>query len=140
MDAVAHFYSGPQLGNGISIYSGSRRQMGSGLWGTVQRIAIPILSKHVPRLGRTVVNKALDVLSGAASDALSHRASFLNSVKTRGRNQAKETLNELMRQTGGRRSIKRRKSASKKRPPTKRRKTKKTKSQKGNGRRSRFLW
>ena len=37
MDTVANFYSGPQVGNGIAVYSGSRRQMGSGLWGTIQR-------------------------------------------------------------------------------------------------------
>ena len=78
MDAVANFYSRPQVGNGIPIYSGSRRQMGSGLWGTIQRIARPILAKFVPRLGKTVANKSRNVLSGAASDALNQRSSFID--------------------------------------------------------------
>lgn len=141
MDAVAHFYSRPQVGNGIPIYSGSRRQMGSGLWGTIQRIARPILAKFVPRLGKTVANKALDVLSGAASDALNQRSSFIDSLKARGRVQAQETMDELMRQTGGRRAVKRRKSSSKKRPPAKRPKRKKKKqARRRNNSRARHPW
>ena len=70
MDAVAHFYSRPQVGGGITFYSGSRRQMGSGLWGTIQRIARPILAKFMPRIGRTVADKTISALAGAASDAL----------------------------------------------------------------------
>ena len=68
MDAVASFYSGPQVGNGIPVYSGSRRQMGSGLWGTIQRIARPILAKFMPRFGRTIADKTTNALAGAASD------------------------------------------------------------------------
>ena len=121
MDAVAHFYSGPQSGNGIPIYSGSRRQLGSGLWGTIQRIARPILAKFVPRLGKTVANKAIGVLAGAASDALNHRNSFVDSMKSRGQMQVQETIEDLMRQSGGQRSVKRRKASTpKKRPPAKR--------------------
>jgi len=97
MDAVAHFYSGPQSGNGIPIYSGNRRQMGSGLWGTIQRIARPILAKFVPRLGKTVV---IGVIAGAASDALNHRNSFVVSMKSRRQMQVQETMEDLMRQSG----------------------------------------
>lgn len=141
MDAVANFYSRPQVGNGIPIYSGSRRQMGSGLWGTIQRIARPILAKFVPRLGKTVANKALDVLSGAASDALNQRSSFIDSLKARGRVQAQETMDELMRQTGGRRAVKLRKSSSKKRPPAKRpKRKKKTQARRRNSSRARYPW
>ena len=116
MDDVAHFYSGPQVGNGIAIYSGSRRQMGSGLWGTIQRIARPILSKYVPRLGRKMASRSPDVLTGAASDALSQR--LFNSFQARGRAAPQEAMDELMRQSGGRRSIKRHLSTSKKHPVT----------------------
>ena len=115
MDAVANFYSGPQTGNGFPVYSGSRRQMGSGLWGTLQRIARPILAKYMPRIGRTVADKTIDVLSGAASDALNRRGSFVESLKARGR----ETMDDLMHQSGGKRGVKRRASrkSSRKRPP-----------------------
>lgn len=138
MDAVANFYSRPQIGNGIPIYSGSRRQMGSGLWGTIQRIALPILAKFVPRLGKTVATKAVDVLTGAASDALNQRSNFIDSLKARGRVKAQETMDELMRQTGGRRAVKRRKSSSKRRPPAKRPKKKKTSRR--NSSRARYPW
>lgn len=100
--------------------------MGSGLWGTIQRIARPILAKFVPRLGKTVANKAIGVLAGAASDALNHRNSFVDSMTSRGRMQAQETMEDLMRQSGGRQPAKRRKASSpKKRPPAKRPKPKK---------------
>ena len=118
MDAVANFYSGPQVGNGIPVYSGSRRQMGSGLWGTIQRIARPILAKFTPRFGRTVADKTISALAGAASDALNQRSSFADSLKARGKVHLQETMNFLMRQTGGKRGVKRRLTGS--RPSRKR--------------------
>jgi hypothetical protein len=127
MDAVANFYSGPQLGNGIPIYSGSRRQMGSGLWGTIQRIARPILAKFMPRFGRTAADKAISALAGAASDALNHRSNFADSFKARGKAYVQETLDDLMRQSGGRRGMKRQRRASskpaRKQPPTKKKRS-----------------
>ena len=123
MDAVANFYSGPQVGNGITVYSGNRRQMGSGLWGTIQRIARPILAKFMPRIGRNVANRTLNTLAGAASDALNQRSSFADSLKARGQVHVQETLDDLMRQSGGKRGVKRRranKKPSRKRPPKKR--------------------
>ena len=100
--------------------------MGSGLWGTIQRIARPILAKFVTRLGKTVANEAIGVIAGAASDALNHRNSFVDSMRSRGQMQVQETMEDLMRQSGGRRSVKRYKSSNpKKRPPAMRPKKKK---------------
>ena len=81
MDAVAHFYSGPQAGSGIPIYSGSRRQMGSGLWSTIQRIARPILARFLPSNAKVLASKAIGAVAGAASDALANRSSFGESLK-----------------------------------------------------------
>lgn len=122
MDPVASFYSAPQIGSGIPIYAGSRRQLGSGLWGTLQRIARPILAKFVPRIGKTVATRAINVLAGAASDALNQRSSFLDSLKTRGKLEAQKALNAIAKQQrGGRRGKKRRAS----RKPSKNRKASK---------------
>ena len=97
--------------------------MGSGLWGTIQRIARPILAKFMPRIGRNVANRTLNTLAGAASDALNQRSSFADSLKARGQVHVQETLDDLMRQTGGKRGVKRRrvnKKPSQKRAPKKR--------------------
>jgi hypothetical protein len=92
--------------------------MGSGLWGTLQRIARPILAKFMPRFGRTIADKTIHALAGAASDALNQRSSFVESLKARGKAHAEETLDDLMRQTGGKR--RRRKQPARKRSPKKR--------------------
>lgn len=107
MDPIATFYSRPQVGSAIQIYSGSRRQMGSGLWGTIQRIARPILTKFLPRLGSTVANKAINVLAGAASDALNQRSSFTQALKTRGKAQLRSVVDGFVQQRGGKRAVKR---------------------------------
>ena len=97
--------------------------MDSGLWGTIQRIALPILAKFRPQIRRTA-NRALSVLAGAASDALNQRSSFADSLKSRGKVQVQETLDDFMQQMGGKRGVKRRQRAniktSRKRPPKKR--------------------
>jgi hypothetical protein len=136
MDPVATFYSGPQLGSGIQIYSRSRRQVGSGLWGTLQRLARPILTKFLPRIGSTVANKAINVLAGAASDALNQRSSFGEALKTRGKAQLRSVVDRFLQQRGGKRGVKRR--AMRKPSKGKRRKTsqgKKRKPSKGKQRR-----
>ena len=91
--------------------------MGSGLWGTIQRIARPILAKFMPRFGRTIADKTIHALAGAASDALNQRSGFVDSLKARGKAPAQETLDDLMRQTGGKR---RRRQPARKPPPKKR--------------------
>ena len=120
MDPIATFYSRPQVGSGIQIYSGSRRQLGSGLWGTLQRIARPILTKFLPRIGSTVVNKAINVLAGAASDALNQRSSFAEALKTRGKAQLRSVVDGFVQHRGGRRGVKR--QAVRKPPQKKKRK------------------
>lgn len=149
MDAVAHFYSGPQAGSGIPIYSGSRRQMGSGLWSTIQRIARPILARFLPSNAKVLASKAIGAVAGAASDALANRSSFGESLKARAKVETQQTLDDIMRQTGGRRrSVKRRrfrssssKPTKKARKPTKARKTRTVANQRrSTKRRARFPW
>ena len=57
-----------QVGSGLSVFSGVRRQRGHGFFGSILRAAAPLLKQGAKRLGRHVletgVNVAGDLMSG----------------------------------------------------------------------------
>jgi hypothetical protein len=124
MDPVAEFYSGSQIGHGMPVYSGSRRQMGGGLWSTIQRIALPIMRKIIPRFGKAAAQKLVNVGAHALTDALENRSGFVDAVRSHGSLAVRQTLADLMRQSGGSRRQRKRKAPARKRTKSvKRRKT-----------------
>jgi hypothetical protein len=70
-DPVADFYSKPQVGSGISIFQGGRRQAGGGIFASIQRFAVPILRRIGQKLlniAPTVGSKALEVVKETVAD------------------------------------------------------------------------
>ena len=64
MDATASFYSRP---TGIShYYSGSRRQVGGGIFGSLSRFILPKLKEF----GKSAAERVLDTAANVASDVI----------------------------------------------------------------------
>lgn len=85
-DIIKDFYSQPQSGLGLAVYSGTRRQLGGSFLSGLARFALPILKK----LG----GKALGIASRVASDVVTNKQPFKESLK---RHAKEEFLNTVGR-------------------------------------------
>ena len=135
MDRTAAFYSIPTYthGGGIPIFSGSRRQRGGSIFGSLKRFFMPILYG----LGKKVAKQGARQAVGLAKDVVGDAFMFRNvndSVKRHGKRRAlnltryaaDEGLGTLEKMIGsGRRRRKRRAQSSRKRKQS----TKRTVSQ-----------
>jgi len=75
MDRTAAYYSGPSFhysGNGgaFGVYSGSRRQRGGGIFGSLARLILPVASSVGKRILRQGARTAIDLTKNVVSDAL----------------------------------------------------------------------
>ena len=70
-DPVAEFYSRPQVGHGITIYKGNKKQTGGGMFATISRFAIPIMRRikevFVPKLKTAALEVAKNTLADVVS-------------------------------------------------------------------------
>ena len=91
MDRTANFYAQPSYvaRGGFPIFSGSRRMRGGGIFGSLARLALPL----VKSVGKSVLNAgkrhALGLAKDVAMDALAGR-NIAQSVKRRGLNRLKQ--------------------------------------------------
>lgn len=138
-DPVADFYSKPQVGSGIAIFQGNRRQTGGGIFASIQRFAVPILRRIGQRLlsvAPSVGAKAMEVVKDTISDVRSGKR-LGDSLKSNISNKIQKTLNDYTtdqsgsgkrrrwRRKNGINRKRKKKSAVKKGGITKRRKKKK---------------
>jgi hypothetical protein len=76
-------------GRGMPVYAGERRQMGGNLFGTIKRIALPLLYKLLPvlkTLGKRAASSALSVGSGIAGDMIAGRFKEIpKNIRSRGK-------------------------------------------------------
>jgi len=93
-DPIADFYSRPQLGSGIAIYQGNRRQAGGGIFSSISRFAVPILRKikeKILGIAPAVGAKALEVVKNSIDDVRkNNKTSFVEAL----RDNARETLRQ----------------------------------------------
>ena len=93
-DPIADFYSRPQLGSGIAIYQGNRRQAGGGIFSSISRFAVPILRKikeKILGIAPAVGAKALEVVSNSINDVRrNNKSSFIEAL----RDNTRETLRQ----------------------------------------------
>ena len=93
-DPIADFYSKPQLGSGIAIYQGNRRQAGGGTFSSIARFAVPILRKikeKILGIAPAVGAKALEVVKNSIDDVRrNNKTSFVEAL----RDNARETLRQ----------------------------------------------
>ena len=93
-DPIADFYSRPQLGSGIAIYQGNRRQAGGGIFSSIARFAVPILRKirdKIFGMAPAVGAKALEVVKNSIDDVRrNNKTSFVEAI----RDNARETLRQ----------------------------------------------
>ena len=111
-DPIADFYSRPQLGSGIAIYQGNRRQAGGGVFSSIARFAVPIIRKikeKILGIAPAVGANALEVVKNSIDDVRrNNKTSFVEAL----RDNARETLRQqgLLPQDGsGINSVRRRK-------------------------------
>ena len=84
MDATAHFYSAP---TGFTPFSGSRRQVGGGIFGSLARSLLPKLKDF----GAAAARRALNTATNVASD-MAQGSSFGDALKSRGKEFLKDSL------------------------------------------------
>jgi hypothetical protein len=95
-DPVSDFYSRPQIGHGISVFQGSRRQVGGGIFASIQRFAVPILRRigqKLLSLAPHVGNKAMEVVNDTISDVRSGKR-FGDSLKHNVGSKIRKTLED----------------------------------------------
>jgi hypothetical protein len=95
-DPVADFYSRPQIGYGIAVFHGSRRQVGGGIFATIQRFAVPILRRIGHKLlgmAPSVGSKAMEVVKDTLSDVRSGKR-FGESLKSHVGSKIRKTLQD----------------------------------------------
>ena len=125
MDETASFYSSPSYhyrGAGFPVFSGSRRQRGGSILGSLKNFFMPILKNFGRSVARKGTRAALQLANDVASDALSGRnikESFINNAKSRAKSFGKEvvieeldTLNKSVRGAGNSRKRRRYRSRS----------------------------
>ena len=93
MDATAHFYSSP---TGFTPFSGSRRQFGGGIFGSLARALVPKLKDF----GKAAARRALNTATNVASD-VAQGASFGDALKSRGKEFLKESLADGVNRIAG---------------------------------------
>ena len=86
MDATAHFYSAP---TGFTPFSGSRRQVGGGIFGSLARAIIPKLKDF----GKAAAHRALATATNVASD-IAQGYSIGDALKSHGKEFLKDSLSD----------------------------------------------
>ena len=133
MDHTADFYSRPShefRGGGFQVFTGSRRQRGGGIFGSLKNFFLPV-AKH---LGKKLLSHGVGLARDVAQDAMEGRSikdSLINRGKARaidfGKNTAREGIGALSNMVGrGSRRVRRRRKTKSKRKVSRRRKTKRT--------------
>jgi hypothetical protein len=87
-DPIADFYSKPQLGSGIAIYQGHRRQTGGGIFSSIARFAVPILrniKEKLFRMAPVIRNKAMDIVKDSIEDIQSGKRTFVEAFSNNAR-------------------------------------------------------
>ena len=95
-DPVADFYSRTQVGGSIGIFHGSRKQLGGGIFATIQRFALPILRRIDQKLiglAPSVGSKALEVVKDTLADVRSGKR-FGEAIKSNVSSKIQNTLAE----------------------------------------------
>ena len=88
MDYTAEFYSRPSTdfrGGGFPVFSGSRRQRGGNIFGSIKNFFLPIAKK----LGRKLFTTGIGLATDIARDAMEGK-SIKNALKERGKTYAKD--------------------------------------------------
>lgn len=83
-DTIRDFYSQPQTGNGLAVFSGSRRQMGGSFLSGLARYALPVL--------KFLGGKALNIASNVAADVITDKKPLGQSLKRRAKEEIVSTL------------------------------------------------
>ena len=130
-DPVAEFYSKPQLGSGIAIYQGNRRQTGGGIFQSIARFAVPILRTIKNKLlgiAPALGNKAMEVVKDTIEDVQSGKRTFVQALRENTRDQLRQHGLLPPAQEGSginmRRGRKRKASTKKRKTPSKAKKIK----------------
>ena len=91
-DPVADFYSKPQLGSGIAIYQGNRRQAGGGIFQSIARFAVPILRTIKNKLGiaPALGNKTMEVVKDTIEDVQSGKRTIVQALRDNTRDQLRK--------------------------------------------------
>ena len=87
MDRTAAFYSHPSYQHGggtFAVFSGSRRQRGGGVLGSIAQAVVPSLKSVGKAVGRSALKQAVGLASDVAGDVLAGR-NIGASLKTRGK-------------------------------------------------------
>ena len=84
MDATAHFYSAP---TGFTPFSGSRRQTGGGIFGSIARALVPKLKDF----GMAAARRALSTATNVASD-IAQGSNVGDALKSRGKEFLRQSL------------------------------------------------
>ena len=93
MDRTAQFYSQPSYVSGgiMPVFSGSRRQRGGSILGSLKNFFMPLFS----RLGRRGIKSALGVAQNVATEAISGK-NIKASLRQHGLKAAKRLGNEIL--------------------------------------------
>lgn len=99
MDYTAHFYSKPSyVGAGGAIFSGSRRQRGGSILGSIKSVVVPFVKSIGRNLFGVAKKQAVGLASDVVSDAINGR-NIKDSLKARGKQRllkgAQQGLNKL---------------------------------------------
>ena len=116
MDRTAAFYSRPSyVGAGFPVYSGSRRQRGGSILGSIAKFALPMLKN----VGRAALGQAVGLAKDVAQDALSGQ-NIGEALKRRGVQRLRNTASAALGPRRKRRMPSRKRNSGVK-PPAKRR-------------------
>lgn len=142
MDRTADFYSRPSTdfhgGAGFSVFAGSRRQRGGGIFGSLKNFFMPVAKN----LGKSLLSHGLGLAQDVASDTLagkSIKSSLMDRGKSRamdfGKNVAREGVSTLSNMIGkgsrrAKRKPKRLRKRARSRKPKRKRISRKTASRK----------
>ena len=126
-DPIADFYSRPQVGSGIAIYQGgNRKQVGGGIFASIQRFVVPILwhiGQKLLSIAPDVGSKAMEVVKDTIADVRKGKR-LGEAIKSNVAEKIQKTLDEYSgggrQQSGsGRRKFKKkRKNKKKKKKPS----------------------
>ena len=106
MDRTAAFYSAPSYqyrgAGGFPVFSGSRRQRGGSILGSIAKVAMPILGN----IGKAALGQAVGLAKDVAGD-LAQGRNIKESLKQRGISRLKKTAKASLSNIVGRRGQRR---------------------------------
>ena len=76
MDRTAHFYASPSYvgrGAGFPIFSGSRRQRGGSILGSIKSLVLPTLATVGKHVGKTALSEAVGLAKDVVGDVVKGR-------------------------------------------------------------------